>query len=247
MVVMVVKSCNGIEITYQWNKNISQPRSVVGGCCRWWGHTAECTMCQSKSKGKWPYLFRCWTQQWDARLWQQKDAAGESCWRGRDPRRTRPTVHVISASKFLVLFFFFWWFLSIFCSGNLATGRGMCYVPSPVEFLLLPRMVKRLSLLLPPLLLLQAPVNLMGDKWRLHFFSLWFFPMDCIHVSSLANEFLLFFRMSLNVEVGKFSIHSPESIEFMKKLDPDEYVLQVMEEGLKFDLISGWNKGLCTK
>ena len=71
--------------------------------------------------------------------------------------------------------------------------------------------------------------------------------MDCIHVSSLANEFLLFFRMFLNVEVGKFSIHSPESIEFMKKLDPDEYVLQVMEEGLKFDLISGWNKGLCTK
>ena len=53
--------------------------------------------------------------------------------------------------------------------------------------------------------------------------------------------------MFLNVEVGKFSIHSPESIEFMKKLDPDEYVLQVMEEGLKFDLISGWNKGLCTK
>ena len=41
--------------------------------------------------------------------------------------------------------------------------------------------------------------------------------------------------MFLNVEVGKFSIHSPESIEFMKKLDPDEYVLQVMEEGLKFD------------
>ena len=41
--------------------------------------------------------------------------------------------------------------------------------------------------------------------------------------------------MSLNVKVGKFSIHSQESIEFMKNLGPDEYVLQIMQEGLKLD------------
>ena len=54
-------------------------------------------------------------------------------------------------------------------------------------------------------------------------------------MSSLPNKFLLFSRMSLNVKVGKFSIHSQESIEFMKNLGPDEYVLQIMQEGLKLD------------
>lgn len=41
--------------------------------------------------------------------------------------------------------------------------------------------------------------------------------------------------MSLNVKVGKYSIHSAESIEFMEKLDPDPLVLAIMKNGLKFD------------
>ena len=43
-------------------------------------------------------------------------------------------------------------------------------------------------------------------------------------------------EMSLNVKVGKFSIHSKESIEFMKKLDPSDEVLSIMQNGLKFEL-----------
>ena len=41
--------------------------------------------------------------------------------------------------------------------------------------------------------------------------------------------------MSLNVKVGKYSIHSLESIAFMEKLDPDPLVLSIMRNGLRFD------------
>ena len=41
--------------------------------------------------------------------------------------------------------------------------------------------------------------------------------------------------MALSVKVGKFSIHSPEAVEFVRKLDPDPMVLSIMKEGLKFD------------
>ena len=37
--------------------------------------------------------------------------------------------------------------------------------------------------------------------------------------------FLICFRMSLNVKIGKFSIHSSESIAFMESLNPSDYVL----------------------
>ena len=43
--------------------------------------------------------------------------------------------------------------------------------------------------------------------------------------------------MSLNVKVGKFSIHSSEAIEFMKNLNPDPAVLSIMREGLKLEFI----------
>ena len=42
--------------------------------------------------------------------------------------------------------------------------------------------------------------------------------------------------MPLNVTVGQYSIHSRESIEFMSRLNPSDYVLSIMKNGLQFDL-----------
>ena len=42
--------------------------------------------------------------------------------------------------------------------------------------------------------------------------------------------------MTLKVKVGKFSIHSEESIAFMERLHPSDYVLSIMKNGLQFDL-----------
>ena len=44
--------------------------------------------------------------------------------------------------------------------------------------------------------------------------------------------------MSLNAKVGKYSIHSPEAIAFVRKLTADEFVLDTMENGLLFDFVS---------
>ena len=41
-----------------------------------------------------------------------------------------------------------------------------------------------------------------------------------------------------DIKVGPFSIHSSESIQFVRKLEPDPYVLQIMENGLKLPFIS---------
>ena len=43
--------------------------------------------------------------------------------------------------------------------------------------------------------------------------------------------------MSLSVSVGKYSIHSAEAVAFVRKLEPEEIVLSIMEEGLKFDFL----------
>ena len=42
--------------------------------------------------------------------------------------------------------------------------------------------------------------------------------------------------MTLNVKVGSFSIHSQDSISFMERLNPSDYVLSIMRHGLQFDL-----------
>ena len=42
--------------------------------------------------------------------------------------------------------------------------------------------------------------------------------------------------MTLNVKVGSFSIHSQDSISFMERLSPSDYVLSIMRHGLQFDL-----------
>ena len=49
--------------------------------------------------------------------------------------------------------------------------------------------------------------------------------------------FRLSFRMSPNVQIGEFSIHTSESIAFMEKLNPSDYVLSIMKNGLQFDFI----------
>ena len=41
-----------------------------------------------------------------------------------------------------------------------------------------------------------------------------------------------------DIKVGPLSIHSSESIQFVRKLEPDPYVLQIMENGLKLPFIS---------
>ena len=56
--------------------------------------------------------------------------------------------------------------------------------------------------------------------------------------SSPANKFFLSIPdMSLSVSVGKYSIHSAEAVAFVRKLEPEEIVLSIMEEGLKFDFL----------
>ena len=57
--------------------------------------------------------------------------------------------------------------------------------------------------------------------------------------SSPANKFFFLSipDMSLSVSVGKYSIHSAEAVAFVRKLEPEEIVLSIMEEGLKFDFL----------
>ena len=56
-----------------------------------------------------------------------------------------------------------------------------------------------------------------------------FFLIICLNLSSS-------FRMTLNVKVGSFSIHSQDSISFMERLNPSDYVLSIMRHCLQFDL-----------
>lgn len=64
------------------------------------------------------------------------------------------------------------------------------------------------------------------------------YPLAKIKFSflNICLKSLLSFRMSLEVKVRKFSIHSPESISFIERLDPSQYVLSIMRHGLQFDL-----------
>ena len=49
------------------------------------------------------------------------------------------------------------------------------------------------------------------------------------------SKLVLGFRMALDVRVGKYSIHSKESISFMEQLCPNDFVLSVVKNGLQFD------------
>ena len=53
--------------------------------------------------------------------------------------------------------------------------------------------------------------------------------------SAQINKFSHRFQMCLTAKVGPRSIHSKDSIEFMRKLVPDSSVLDIMENGLKFN------------